>query len=90
MRADRREADADDTARECEAYRWSNFSHNVAGLIPRDERAALAGFVVGGGGPDSGRSASAARRLHRSGRRERGTWPFGPASLSQVSRGIQT
>ena len=92
MRQDRQETDADG-ARSRDAYLWSNFSHNVAGLILLGMSLyALAGFVAGA---DWGRhwplgfvllAVFVFLRASANG----GTWPFGSTPVSLVgSEGIQ-
>jgi copper resistance protein D len=92
MRQDRKQTDADGV-RSRDAYLWSNFSHNVAGLILLGMSLyALAGFVAGA---DWGRHwplgfvALAVFVFLRASANE-GTWPFGTATLSLAgSEGIQ-
>ena len=94
MRADRAEAAADDArARSREAYRWSNFSHNVAGLILLGmSGVALTGLATGGRWGrfwPLGFVLLAAFIALRAAANE-GTWPFGTVSLAQVgAEGIQ-
>jgi putative copper resistance protein D len=92
MKEDRKEIDADGV-RSRDAYLWSNFSHNVAGLILLGMSLwALAGFVAGA---DWGRHwplgfvALAVFVFLRSSANG-GTWPFGTEPLSLIgSEGIQ-
>jgi putative copper resistance protein D len=90
MRRDRTEPTGE---RSREAYRWSNFSHNVAGLILLAmSLVALAGFATGrswGRHWPLGFLPLAAFMYLRAAANE-GTWPFGATSLAEVgAEGIQ-
>jgi putative copper resistance protein D len=92
MREDRNQPEVDG-ARSREAYLWSNFSHNVAGLILLGMSLyALAGFAAGakwGRHWPLGFVVLAVFIFLRASANE-GTWPFGAAPVSGVgSEGIQ-
>jgi putative copper resistance protein D len=92
MRQNRAEA-ATGAERTPDAYRWSNFSHNVAGLILLAmSLVALAGFLTGGGGARHwplGFVALAAFIYLRAAANE-GAWPFGATSLRAIdAEGLQ-
>jgi len=94
MRAQRADAGADPAAeRTREAYRWSNFSHNVAGLILLGiSGLALVGLASGRG---SGRLwplgfVLLAAFIYLRAAANEGTWPFGTTSLFALgAEGIQ-
>ena len=94
MRARRADRSVDDgRERTPEAYRWSNFSHNVAGLILLGMSGlALVGLVAGRGWAQFwplGFVLLAAFIGLRAAANE-GTWPFGTTSLAEVgAEGIQ-
>jgi putative copper resistance protein D len=76
-----------------DAYRWSNFSHNVSGMILLGMSLfALAGFAMGGGWGRHwplGFLALAAFVYLRAASNE-GTWPFGATPLGAIdAEGIQ-
>jgi putative copper resistance protein D len=91
MRRDR--AEASESERSREAYLWSNYSHNVAGLILLGTSLiALAGIALR---PDGGRHwplgfIGLAAFVYLRAAANEGTWPFGVVSLAHVgAEGVQ-
>jgi putative copper resistance protein D len=93
MRRNRAEAAVVGAERSPDAYRWSNYSHNVAGLILLGmSMVALAGAIARPGGWRHwplGFIALAAFVYLRASANE-GTWPFGPVPLWTIdAEGLQ-
>jgi copper resistance protein D len=93
MRQSRAAAAQRDRERSVDAYRWSNYSHNVAGLILLGTSAvALVGAIAGAAGWRHwplGLVPLAAFVYLRASANE-GTWPFGPVPLWTIdAEGLQ-
>jgi putative copper resistance protein D len=88
MRAPRVEGE-----RSADAYLWSNFSHNVAGIILLGTSlAALAGILAGRrwAWPQPAGFAALAVFIYLRAAANEGTWPFGSVSLGQLdAEGLQ-